>query len=198
VTEIAQALSPQGQKVQSVSLKHLCPPCAQQLEVSIMPAAATKNFASIMSMLKSAGRERTQAEPPCPQCGMTLAEFRSKGRLGCAHDYEHFAKHIDPLLQRMHSATRHLGRIPGLDAVEQERRARLGELRQRLEVAIRDEAYETAARLRDELVQLDQRTESKTESKAASAETSVAPSEAPAKLSGPMKNSGDADAASGD
>ncbi|TAJ08073.1 MAG: hypothetical protein EPO68_15835 [Planctomycetota bacterium] len=154
ITEIGQETSPEGQKTQSVSLKHLCSKCAQQLEIEALPPTVSKNVAHIMSMLEQAGRKRPAAEPPCPRCGMTLAEFRSKGRLGCAHDYQHFAKHLEPLLKRMHNATSHLGRLPGVDEAEQQRRTRVGELRQQLDAAIRDEAYETAARLRDELARI--------------------------------------------
>lgn len=154
ITEIGQTTASDGQKTQSVSLKHMCAKCAQQLEIEALPPTLSKNFAHIMSMLEKAGQKRPVAEPPCPKCGMTLAEFRSKGRLGCAHDYQHFAKHLEPLLQRMHNATAHSGRVPGMDAAEQERRARVGELRQQLDAAIRDEAYETAARLRDELARI--------------------------------------------
>ena len=155
ITEIAQGLSPEGHKTQSVSLKHLCAKCAQQLDIEALPPTVSKNVAHIMSMLEQAGRKRVSSEPPCPRCGMTLAEFRSKGRLGCAHDYEHFARQIEPLLRRMHNASTHVGRLPGLDEAELQRRARSSELRAQLEAAVRDEAYETAARLRDELARME-------------------------------------------
>jgi protein arginine kinase activator len=58
-----------------------------------------------------------------------------------------------PLLQRIHEAQSHRGRLPGLicappPAVDE--RA-LSDLRRKLEDAVRGEHYEEAARLRDDL-----------------------------------------------
>jgi protein-arginine kinase activator protein McsA len=77
-----------------------------------------------------------------------------------------FGPHIAELLERVHGARLHVGRLPGAahvpaaqaseqasgQAPEQAtREARLTQLRAKLAEAIRAEAYESAARLRDEL-----------------------------------------------
>jgi protein arginine kinase activator len=87
---------------------------------------------------------------------MTLAEFRQRGRLGCPRDYEVFMPQLRDLLERIHGATRHSGRVPGLDDQKMERLQRVNELQRQLEAAIREEAYETAAELRDQLKTLQQ------------------------------------------
>lgn len=85
---------------------------------------------------------------------MTPADFRSKGRLGCPRCYEVFRSDLMPLLQRIHEAQTHRGRLPGRTvsspAAPVEDRA-LSDLRRRLEDAVRGERYEEAARLRDDL-----------------------------------------------
>ena len=85
------------------------------------------------------------------ESGMSLAEFRNKGRFGCPKDYEVFRAHIEPLLLRVHSARAHRGRLPGMDEVSRKRLQQITDLRTKLEAAIREEAYESAARLRDEI-----------------------------------------------
>ncbi len=75
-------------------------------------------------------------------------EFRAQGRLGCPHDYTVFRVGLEPLLQRIHRATRHVGKAPRR-VVPAERHAERVELRRRLQAAIEAEAYEEAARLRD-------------------------------------------------
>jgi protein arginine kinase activator len=88
----------------------------------------------------------------CPACGIKFMEFRADGRLGCPHDYTVFRAGLEPLLQRIHRADRHVGktpRRPGNAALQ----AELVELRRRLRVAVDAEAYEEAARLRDLLRQ---------------------------------------------
>lgn len=77
----------------------------------------------------------------CDVCGITLAEFRAEGRLGCPHDYDVLRGALDPLLERIHRATAHAGKAP--------RAVRVREWKKRMQAAVAAEDYEEAARLRD-------------------------------------------------
>jgi protein arginine kinase activator len=107
----------------------------------------------------------TEAVPACPECGMTLSEFRAKGRFGCPMDYEVFAEHLDPLFERIHDVqpARHEGRLPeGADGSEViEKRLSLADLRKQLENAVAEENYELAAELRDKIVELEDQPKAK-------------------------------------
>ena len=87
------------------------------------------------------------ADLSCPDCGIKYMEFRAGGRLGCPQDYRVFSRGLLPVLQRVHGATRHVGKSarqrPG--AINRLR------LRSQLREAILHENYEEAARIRDEL-----------------------------------------------
>jgi protein arginine kinase activator len=161
VTEIVQPKgtsdgSPAG-AAPAVQEQHLCEGCAQAANLPHTPVLK-KSVAEIWKLLQdSAKKGRREAGIACPQCGMTLLEFRQRGRLGCPKDYEIFAPHLRELFERIHGATKHVGRAPGLDAAALELVRRRGEIQRQLENAIRDEAYEQAARLRDELKGLDER-----------------------------------------
>jgi protein arginine kinase activator len=149
ITELPLPFDPSGET--TVSDKHICVHCAQELDLPHLQVM-TKDTMDIWKLLQlTAKRPRPNTKLSCPDCGMTLEEFRRKGRLGCPNDYEVFRTHLDALLQRMHNATEHTGRIPGVNESELERRQQISTLRERLEVAIREEAYEAAAELRDEL-----------------------------------------------
>jgi protein arginine kinase activator len=89
----------------------------------------------------------------CPACGIKYMEFKAEGRLGCPNDYEVFQHALEPLLQRIHRAIRHKGKVPrtGLRSADWQRE--LVQLRQELRNAVEAEAYEEAARLRDLLRQ---------------------------------------------
>ena len=64
--------------------------------------------------------------------------------------------HADGLeVERMHGARRHVGRVPGIAESELARAQRISDLEQELDAAIREEAYERAASIRDELKALD-------------------------------------------
>ena len=85
----------------------------------------------------------------CPACGIKYMEFRAEGRLGCSHDYEVFRVGLEPLLRRIHRATRHVGKAPKNQGPSPGRAAELVELRRQLQTAVESENYEEAARIRD-------------------------------------------------
>jgi protein arginine kinase activator len=137
--------------------QHVCAACAEQLGIAqpkLPPKFSAEMLEDLLGGLKSAkpsgSRVRTEA---CPGCGMTPTEFRSKGRLGCPRCYEVFRGDLMPLLQRIHEAQTHRGRLPARATTivpDTEDRA-LTDLRRRLEDAVRGERYEEAAKLRDDL-----------------------------------------------
>ena len=136
--------------------RHVCEACAETMDLPAM-AAPKKSTQEIWKLLQMAAQQtrNKKSGPSCPDCGMTLDEFRKKGRLGCARDYEVFKAHIVDILERVHGARRHVGRIPGGQVEKVDGRHRLVELHRELENAIRDEAYERAAHLRDEIKALE-------------------------------------------
>lgn len=153
VTEIAEdvpVLESSAPAKKTVSEQHLCDGCAQAMDLP-HTAAAKKAQADIWKLLQLSKQTRKKSGQTCATCGMTLDEFRKKGRLGCAKDYEVFGAHLGDLLERVHGARTHVGRVPGSSEADVERMRRVIELRSRLDHAIREEAYESAARLRDEL-----------------------------------------------
>lgn len=93
----------------------------------------------------------------CPMCGITFFEFRNQGRLGCAHDYVHFEKELEPLISNIHGSTQHAGRTPvreadaaggALPAATDQFTAVIG-LRREMQDAIACEDYEGAREHRD-------------------------------------------------
>ncbi|MCA8976990.1 MAG: UvrB/UvrC motif-containing protein [Planctomycetes bacterium] len=140
--------------------QHLCPACAEQLGVA-QPKTPTKFSAEILEDLlgglKSSGQTARQRTEACPGCGMTPQDFRAKGRLGCPRCYDTFRADLLPLLQRIHEAQSHRGRLPGriAEAPPPVDDRNLAALRKKLEDAVRGERYEDAARLRDELRRLE-------------------------------------------
>jgi protein arginine kinase activator len=91
----------------------------------------------------------------CEMCGLSFEKYQSCGRLGCAHDYTAFKDQLDPMLEGIHGATRHAGKVPaGFDKLWI-RESNLLELKRKLEQAIKAEQYELAAELRDEISQME-------------------------------------------
>lgn len=138
--------------------QHVCQACAEQLGVGAPkpPKFSAEMLEDLLGGLKQP-RARSQRSEACPGCGMTPADFRSKGRLGCPRCYETFRTELLPLLQRIHESHSHTGRLPAVTSTAppppDERT--LTDVRRRLEDAVRGERYEEAARLRDDLRRLE-------------------------------------------
>ena len=132
---------------------HLCQDCAekQQLlkhqELNLSAILQTVIGQHIGQLTDELGRLT------CPACGIKYMEFKAEGRLGCPHDYEVFKVAVEPLLQRIHRATRHIGKSPRHGLLNAGRLAEIVELRRQLRQAVEAEAYEEAARVRDLLRQ---------------------------------------------
>ena len=110
-------------------------------------------------VLAHSGIEK-QSTTTCEHCGMTWAEFRQGGLLGCEHDYAAFEKDLTPLLQRAHEGgTHHVGKTPvrgrgnAEAGVVVRRQPDLARLRKDLAKAVETEDYERAAKLRDQIKQ---------------------------------------------
>ena len=126
---------------------HLCEECASEKGLTHGNPVPTMLASLVEGMEKaSKGPDLT-----CTECGVTYEEFRAKGRLGCPKDYEVFASELVPLLEKVHGAKRHAGRLPEGRAPDTARDDRLLHMRRELGQAVKDEKYEEAARLRDEI-----------------------------------------------
>jgi len=138
--------------------QHVCQPCAEQLGVTApkAPKFSAEMREDLLGGLKQP-RSRSLRTEACPGCGMTPADFRSKGRLGCPRCYETFRTELLPLLQRIHESQAHTGRLPAVTSTAPPAPddRTLTDVRRRLEEAVRGERYEEAARLRDELRRLE-------------------------------------------
>lgn len=125
---------------------------------------------------KLSGRKQLQ----CKTCGTTYEEFINDGSFGCEDCYQTFKEPIDRLLKKLHGTSTHLGRKPGVEAKPivdkvstKEEKGKVGKenkkadskkkeskeekitrLEKELDKAIRDERYEDAAKIRDELKEM--------------------------------------------
>lgn len=142
---------------------HLCEECAREKGVSVkaqfLPQEAAAETAAVVE--KAVQGAIARAEDPsvaCPVCGLTFAEFRASGRLGCANDYVAFKKGLLPLLEKIHGhVIEHKGKVPAHVGERLERQKRVAALRVALNKAIQKEDYEKAAELRDQIYALEER-----------------------------------------
>lgn len=135
--------------------RHLCEGCAEREGVIVKQSHHTTS-----QILNEFIKHKSKASPgddrTCPRCGITFREFRMKGQLGCPNDYEAFRPMLKPLIERAHAgATHHVGKVSATADEGVQRQTDLLKLKRRLQVAIDQEQYESAANLRDEIAALE-------------------------------------------
>ncbi len=134
---------------------HLCPNCAKGFLQPDEPAdSAPKITGVITKQFKLGQTARDLAEldeRQCPVCGVSFFEFRQSGRLGCPHDYEHFAEELRPLFHNVHGATQHTGKHPRRGNPNTSGQTELIKLRREMKEAVDREKYELASTIRDRI-----------------------------------------------
>ena len=139
---------------------HLCEECASQKGAQMESHFGLSDLlAGLADFGKPAGGPEDVGETKtCPSCGMTYEDFRKIGRLGCAECYVTFKRSLATLLKRIHGSVQHTGKAaegvvggPARPTTSSRPRNELAELRRKLSQAIDQEAFEEAAKLRDQI-----------------------------------------------
>lgn len=137
-----------------MSVVHLCEACAAEQGLETPTETPNVPLADFLAEMSGDAPSRASSSAPerCPFCGLSFAEFREVGRLGCPQCWSAFEEQLQGLLRRVHGATTHMGKVylPP-DPTASEREKRLEALRRRLERAVELEDFERAAELRDEI-----------------------------------------------
>ena len=140
-----------GDKMQKVDL---CEECAKTKGVNDPTGFSLADLLLGLGASQEIEQATGGAEVKCPRCGFTQADFKKAGRLGCSDCYKTFSEALEGLLKTMHKGTRHAGKVPEALRESREQSDRLKLLQKKLDKAIKEEDFEQAAQLRDELKQL--------------------------------------------
>lgn len=137
---------------------HLCDKCAYEQGVKKLqiPPAIT-NLLSVLAELGAETLSKEIVEEKCPGCGLTYSDFRERGKLGCGQCYQSFSEPLSNILRKIHGNIRHIGKSPCKVPVSKDigKTQKIELLRQALNEAIKKEEYEEAAKLRDQIRDLE-------------------------------------------
>lgn len=140
---------------------HVCHDCAHENGIAgptINTSFSIEGYLSgIVKPKQESGALQTEADVQrtCPNCGLSYGAFKESGRLGCSTCYEIFSEQLKPLLQKVQKDCRHIGKVPYSDNTQMMLKRNITDLRTRLQEAVRQEHFEDAARLRDQIRQLE-------------------------------------------
>lgn len=159
---------------------NLCDNCARELGLKDMSFSMPISFSSFLSdffndysnssLLPSfMGTKQLQ----CNNCGTTFDDFLNTGLFGCDECYDTFEDRIEPLLRKIQGSNKHIGRgyknedptskvnnksnikIDIKEEKEDKDKVKIDTLQKDLQKAIKDERYEDAAKIRDEIKKIE-------------------------------------------
>ncbi len=136
---------------------HLCEPCARQKSEQMESQFGLSDLLAGLADFEKKTPDKEEVALKCKSCGLTYADFKKVGRLGCSECYTSFRKYLAPLLKRIHGSSQHVGKSPLQDkapvGVRQAKKEDMGlpTLKEKLQKAIAAENFEEAARLRDQI-----------------------------------------------
>ena len=90
----------------------------------------------------------------CPNCKMTASEFKKNGRFGCSTCYETFNSILQDALKKIQPGNEHTGKVPQRLVPLITAKREIEKLKKDLSEAIKQEEYEQAAKLRDQIKDL--------------------------------------------
>ena len=146
--------------------RHLCDQCAREFQqmaatFSFQPTFSFQQLlASLLNQdqnflgLSSAGVSVGQQ---CEQCHLSYPEFTQEGKFGCRECYEHFSDRLETLFRKIHGNAQHSGKVPQRTGKVLGIKRQLERLYGELQAAIRQEAFEKAAVIRDQIRELEKK-----------------------------------------
>ena len=137
---------------------HLCEQCAHQKSLQMEQQFGLSDLLGGLAEFEKPTKEKEAALTiKCANCGLTYADFKKIGRLGCSECYNTFKKYLGPLLKKVHGSIIHFGKSPFKVARVLDERGDLQALRYQLQKAIETEAFEDAAKIRDQIKELEKK-----------------------------------------
>jgi protein arginine kinase activator len=128
----------------------LCQGCAEKSGLK-SPAAMADFLFGVGSPV--ATPDKPSALKSCPVCHMRGTDFQKTSRLGCERCYETFSDDLQPMIETMHRAFKHAGKMP----VREQHRAEIDTLQAELRAAVERQAFEDAADIRDRIRAIESR-----------------------------------------
>ena len=136
---------------------HLCEDCAKEKGAEMEEHFGLSDLLAGLADLGANIEPEIADSVKCNSCGFTYRDFKKMGRLGCSECYDAFKKQLAPLLRRIHGADRHVGKVPLMIGKTVKDSRNLQDMKIKLEKAIQAEEFEEAARLRDQIKELEKK-----------------------------------------
>jgi protein arginine kinase activator len=141
------------------SQNYICDQCAStnlnnKKELPQISPSQFTHFTNIINEMEARHNEEVVMQTPCPNCGMALSEFVKSGRIGCPECYEFFKAELKPIIgMAQENNTQHnTGKKPKQRKESFKNiTSNINSLQKKMDIAIKEEKYEDAVKLRDQI-----------------------------------------------
>ena len=155
---------------------HLCEECSKKLGIENIDFNMPIDFSSFFGgLLEDFGTNdfmplfNEVKQLKCDNCGYTFEDIVNTGKLGCENCYSVFENRLDPIIKKIQGSNKHVGRtgkiidskisekINNKDSKTENNKdvSKVEKLQNDLKKAIKEEKYEEAAKIRDEIKKIE-------------------------------------------
>ena len=155
---------------------HLCEECSKKLGIENIDFNMPIDFSSFFGgLLEDFGTNdfmplfNEVKQLKCDNCGYTFEDIVNTGKLGCENCYSVFENRLDPIIKKIQGSNKHEGRtgkiidskisekINNKDSKTENNKdvSKVEKLQNDLKKAIKEEKYEEAAKIRDEIKKIE-------------------------------------------
>ena len=133
----------------------LCRECA--LKEGVFNQQKTSLFDEVFSSFSDLLGFEQLENIVCPVCKTTLKEFKTTGRLGCPNCYDMFREEISNIIKRIAPFETHKQDAIKTDVkpAKQTKEEKIKDLREQMKVAVSEERYEEAAKIKKQIAKLE-------------------------------------------
>ncbi len=134
---------------------NLCRDCA--IKEGVFNTSPTDIFDDMFSLFADFLPEQAE-DIVCPVCHTSLSQFRATQKLGCPNCYEVFRSEVNALLKRIAPFENHKPEVSKTSKTKTKavsKADKISELRQEMAVAVKEERYEDAAKIKKQIKKLE-------------------------------------------
>lgn len=136
----------------------LCDKCAKKAGVNLHTSSMLSPLFSSFFDIPESGQTLRDHAKKCGLCALTFDDILSLGKVGCPECYNTFREELKNTIRSIHGTAKHSGLSPSNEntaaTAPKKETSKEDQLRAELETAIKNENYEEAVKLRDQIKKL--------------------------------------------
>ncbi len=138
----------------------ICDECAkvEGYLLGFVPTDMSNIFTELLNLEQIGLNQKSEAKiKVCGSCNTSYKDIVKIGLLGCQDCMETFKEEILPVLRKVHGKLEHTGKIPHSFGGDLIMKRKVENLKNKQLEAVKEENFELAAKLRDEIKELEQK-----------------------------------------